>query len=635
MKLLPQPQKLQETEGKFYTDYHTVIVIQKNCGDNVFLYARMLQETILQWGGVEADVRKGEAGQGNILLTQDPGLSVGRYRLDIAPEGIRVAGSTEEALCNGVQTLRQIYSQSGAVLDAARIEDYPDLPSRGFYHDVSRGRVPRLERLKELADALCYYKLNQLQLYVEHTYLFRGFSEVCRGTTPLTAQEILELKHYCKERHIDLVPSLSTFGHLYRMLRTYTYEQLCELEGCTYRPFSFVELMDHHTVNVSHPETLGVIKGMVKEYMALFDSPYFNICADETFDLCKGKSRFLTQEQDVEDIYTRYLGELCRFVLEQGKTPMFWGDILCGFPEKIKELPDGVVCLNWGYASAQSEDGTRKIFQTGVKQYTCPGAGGWNQWVNTLRSAYENITRMCGYARKYQAIGVLNTDWGDFGHINQPEFSRPGMIYGAAFSWNTEPLDFEETNRRISLLEFHDPSMEFVSILTRLEGNAAFDWECVVRFREMELLGGSEEERKALFLKEPPASAREKNSRLRAARAQLQEKIRALDSVSRSLHQKYLLGIDAMILWNRVKPAVARIVYQTGEEGADDRLLACDLEQWLLKYQREWRKVSKEGDLGQLSELVFWYADLLRKGEARHRCPPEGARQGADPCAHA
>lgn len=108
---------------------------------------------------------------------------------------------------------------------------------------------------------------------------------------------------------------------------------------------------------------------------------------------------------------------------------MFWGDILCGFPEKIKDLPKEVICLNWGYAPQQSEHETKLLAQVGAAQYICPATIGWNQWVNLFEDAYQNITRMCTYAVKYHAIGVLNTDWGDFGHINQPEFSRPGMIY--------------------------------------------------------------------------------------------------------------------------------------------------------------------------------------------------------------
>ena len=73
------------------------------------------------------------------------------------------------------------------------------IPNRGFYHDVTRGRVPKLSFLKKMADRMAYYKMNQLQLYIEHTFLFRDFSEIWRDDTPLTAEEIMELDHYCLE----------------------------------------------------------------------------------------------------------------------------------------------------------------------------------------------------------------------------------------------------------------------------------------------------------------------------------------------------------------------------------------------------------------------------------------------------
>lgn len=74
---------------------------------------------------------------------------------------------------------------------------------------------------------------------------------------------------------------------------------------------------------------------------------------------------------------------------------------------------------------------------------------------------------MCGYARKYHAEGVLNTDWGDCGHINQPDFSLPGMIYGAVFSWGDDTDSFEELNEQISRLAYGDRSGKFVSYMAK------------------------------------------------------------------------------------------------------------------------------------------------------------------------
>lgn len=618
MELLPQPQKILETEGQYFMDYRRNIVISAGCGQNVFLYAKMLSATVEKWCGLDIAVLRGKADEGDILLKVDASLKKSgdepeKYTLSVKPNGVCVTGSNEELLLNGIQTLRQMCVQTGGILPCVEIEDFADIPNRGFYHDATRGRVPKLEELKKLVDIMCYYKMNQLQLYVEHTYLFKDLSEMWRDETPLTAQEIMELDQYCQERHIDLVPSLSSFGHLYKLLRTKSYEVCCELEGTSNRPFSFQERMAHHTVNVSNPDATVLIKSMIEEYMNLFSSKYFNICADETFDLCKGRSSHMVQDRDVKDVYTDYVRELSEFLIAKGKIPMFWGDILWNSPEKIKDLPKENICLNWGYAAKQGETETKRIAEAGAVQYTCPGAGGWNEWVNLFENAYENIKRMCSYAVKYHAVGVLNTDWGDFGHINQPEFSRPSLIYGAAFSWNKEILDYKEVNQRISILEFGDTSGEIMSALSEIADKQSFGWREVVMFRDGETLQKPEEERRELLFLAPLDKVEENCQALTKIRGKVQKAFTKVSPENRILLHKYLLGIDGTLLWNRVKPVVAKSVYGEGEYKEDPCKLAKELEEWFMKYKDEWRKISKEGDLGHISEVVFYYADLLRE----------------------
>ena len=82
---------------------------------------------------------------------------------------------------------------------------------------------------------------------------------------------------------------------------------------------------------------------------------------------------------------------------------------------------------------------------------------------------------MCGYARIYHAEGVLNTDWGDCGHINQPDFSLPGMSYGAVFSWGDDTDSFEELNEQISRLAYGDRSGKFVSYMAKTAECSIFD----------------------------------------------------------------------------------------------------------------------------------------------------------------
>ncbi len=53
-----------------------------------------------------------------------------------------------------------------------RIVDFPELAHRGFMLDVSRNKVPKLDELFKIVDTMAMFKMNQFQLYMEHTYAY-------------------------------------------------------------------------------------------------------------------------------------------------------------------------------------------------------------------------------------------------------------------------------------------------------------------------------------------------------------------------------------------------------------------------------------------------------------------------------
>ena len=316
------------------------------------------------------------------------------------------------------------------------IQDEPGYPERGFYYDITRGMVPTLQTLKELADRLSFYKINQLQLYVEHTFAFRGFSEAWTGKDPLTAEDILELDEYCRKLHIELVPSIATFGHLYEILVTKTWNRFSELD--TNAPFTWRDRMSHHTLNVSDENSFSVVKEMLNQYIPLFTSDKFNICCDETFDIGRGKSKELAEKNGVGRLYVDFLKKIMQYVQSKGKKVLFWSDIILKTPEFLSEIPQNTECLFWDYSPNVKEDGVRTIAQSGVEFGVCPGVCGWNVMMNLFENSYQNISKLVRFGLKYGARCLLNTDWGDFGHINLFASSMPGMAMGAALSWNPE-----------------------------------------------------------------------------------------------------------------------------------------------------------------------------------------------------
>ena len=64
------------------------------------------------------------------------------------------------------------------------------------------------------------------------------------------------------------------------------------------------------------------------------------------------------------------------------------------------------------------------------------------------------------------------------------------------------------------------------------------------------------------------------------------------------------LSLRMVVLWNRV------LMYILGKMPAG--MLAGELEECLYHYKAYWRENSREGDLARVSDVFFWYADLLR-----------------------
>ena len=611
MYLLPKPKKFSQSEGQLLLNHHTGITMTREVADTVHHAVIRLLEEVRHSTGLMLQVSVGEAKPGDIFLTVETQLQEQAYELTIEETGIRIAGGDGAGVLYGVESLCQMLEQCGGSLPCCHLKDAPDMLYRGYYFDQTRGRVLKLEELKKIADRMCRYKLNQLQLYVEHTYLFRDFSEMWRDQTPLTAEEILEFDRYCRERHIELVPSLASFGHLCELLSTRTYGELCEMENSWQAPFSFLNRMRYHTINVSDDRSLPLIKSMITEYMSLFSSDKFNLCADETFCLGKYKSRALAEELGVHRLYVDYVKELAEFLVDKGKIPMFWGDIIWKSPELLKELPESMICLNWGYAPDQRENETAAIATAGATQYLCPGVCGWNQWANLIENSYKNITRMCGYAKKYHGIGILNTDWGDFGHVNDPAFSVPGMIYGAAFSWNGENIPFAELNRMISRIEYGDITETYVANLAQICEQSVFQWREAVLYYESRELKQKLDEEEDLFRTVEKEKTEQAEVALKELYQRFLENTAAMPADKRQL-QLLSVTLQGIAIWNET----GLLAKDREEKGAFDkdrgRVLAERLENWFMAYKEVFRMTSKEGDLHHVAEIVFWYADWMR-----------------------
>ena len=356
------------------------------------------------------------------------------YTLEVCADRIVISANGAAGAFYGIQTMRQLLTQ--ARVPCLHIEDKPDFGYRGFYHDVTRGKVPKVGTLKKLIDDMAYYKLNSLQLYIEHTFAFREYADSIDRTGYLTAEEIRELDDYCNDNFIEFIPSIATFAHLYELLQKDRYKELCELEDFEPSHILWFERMSHHTIDPTNPRSAELITGMIDQYAQLFRSNKFNICGDETFDLNQGRHKSM----DTGRLYVDYIKKLIEHLRSKGKTVMMWADILLSHPEVISELPDDVIFLNWNYEPDAREEIFEPFEKAGLTQIGCPAVATYAWITENVKKEEKNIAWMTELARKHGAWGILNTNWGDFGNPCSLEVSMYGMVYGAARSWsvNTE-----------------------------------------------------------------------------------------------------------------------------------------------------------------------------------------------------
>ena len=352
------------------------------------------------------------------------------YSIKIEKDNIVINADCSAGAFYAIQTLKQIFVSEE--VPCCYIEDNPDFKYRGFYHDITRGKVPKIETIKNLVDDMAYYKLNSLQLYVEHTYEFDEYVDSIERTGFISSEELKEIDEYCKMNFIELVPSLSTFGHLYELLQKEKYKHLQEIDTFESKPFFWENRMAHHTIDPTKTESFEIIKSLIDQYIVNFSSNKFNICCDETFDLEKGKHK----DEDTGKLYVDFVTKIRKYLQGKGKTVMMWADILLKHPDKIDSLSKDVELLNWDYWDKPDENSFKLIRDAKIKQIVCPGTGTWSRLCEDYEMEIVNIDKMVEFGYKYGAEGVLNTNWGDWGNPCCIELAMFGLVLGAAKSWN-------------------------------------------------------------------------------------------------------------------------------------------------------------------------------------------------------
>ncbi len=394
------------------------------------------------------------------------------YFLRIDSTSITISGKDEAALFYGKITLKQIITYAKSTqnpIPCLTIHDWPDFEKRGYMLDISRDKVPTMETLYNMIDILADWKINEFQLYTEHTFAYKNHKTVWENSSPMTADQIQKLDIYCKTRFIDLVPNQNSFGHMENWLK---HDEYLELAECPTDCETIWGKRSRTSLNPTNPASLILMHELYKELIPNFSSKYINIGCDETVELGCGLSKEQCDKFGKGVVYLEYLKKLNREVNKQGKQAQFWGDIILNHPDLISSLPKNMTAMVWGYESTYPfHEKLPEFKEAGLDFYVCPGTSTWRSIIGRNHDAFLNLKNAAVNGKKQGAKGYLNTNWGDYGHWQPLSVCYPAMAVGSAYSWNSNSTPENKIEDILNEYIFKDKSGLTAKALLKL-GNA-------------------------------------------------------------------------------------------------------------------------------------------------------------------
>jgi len=346
------------------------------------------------------------------------------YILDVDQDGVVIIGESPTGRFYGVMTLLQMLERDkrSIAVPGVFICDWPLQKIRGITDDLSRGQVSTMDNFKKIIRFLARYKLNVYSPYIEDIFRFRNYPQIGRGRGDLTAAEIKELDAYARRYHVQLIPIFETLGHWENILILPEFARYAEFPGA-------------HTLNVSDDAIYKMLDEMIGELSAAFSSSYFNIGADESWDVGLGASKQRVAASDLATVHAEHYRKLFAILKKYKKKPMMYGDIILNNPTILDKMPKDVTIVDWHYGASEHYPSAEVFKKAGFPYVVSPAVwsftGPFPHYINTFVNV-QNLNRE-GYVNS--SLGVLTSNWNDYGGEALRELNYEGYAWTAECAW--------------------------------------------------------------------------------------------------------------------------------------------------------------------------------------------------------
>lgn len=286
-------------------------------------------------------------------------------------------------------------------------------PVRGFSLDIARGATPTRAFWEEIIQHLAAGGYNLLAIYFEDLFPWKGIKHLAWGRSAMTRSEINHVIRYARRFGIQVMPTLALCAHMNQFFALPSLKHLDEGPGLG-------------VLDADRKEATEFGLTLLNQVLDVFPGDYVGIGGDEAWSLGRGRSLDRHQVFKGPEIYLTYYRTLIARILERGKTPVIWGDMILGcFLEKqlaarwrpLLKDPLWKQCIvgNWDYDSpaATLVEKTRTIRKQGFRQWIVPGIHDWGTLHPRVERAQDSVSTFIKTAGNVD--GYMVTSWGDDG----------------------------------------------------------------------------------------------------------------------------------------------------------------------------------------------------------------------------
>ena len=437
LPIVPTPKLIKYLDGDFRLKNNLHISLPNSTGENMHA-VQLIQQTIKKYhdlnsniqsvGDIEISYIRNEEENHIIKNLSDEG-----YVLRISKDKIQLKAKTPKGIYYAAMSLIQLLEKADNNLPSVEIIDWPDMQIRGISDDISRGQVSNLENFKKIISHIARYKMNTYMPYLEDMLEFNKYPTIGKNRGALTRGEVKEIVDFAKQNFVEVIPIFQTLGHYENILSQEEFLKYAEFPGAA-------------SLNVSNDSTYVFLEDLLKEVFELFPSEYFHMGADESYDVGLGESKKLVDETNIAIVHANHYKKVYNICKKYNKKVMMYGDILLDQPEILTLIPKDIIIVDWHYRADDNYPSTKIIRDAGFNYLVSPSS--WN-FLSTFPAninSLPNIKYLTKSGLENESLGMINSNWGDYGAETFKEFILYNYAWSAQCSWDYTQSDLSKFN---------------------------------------------------------------------------------------------------------------------------------------------------------------------------------------------